>query len=136
MADYQDWEPVVIRKKKPKPQSNEEAQRVARQEGATVETVKKYNAGKNLANKKMDVNAKKLEEETEVLSHEHVSRTLAMRIQQARQAKKLTQKELATKISEKPSIINDYESGRAIPSNLILGKLERALEVKLRGKDI
>ena len=48
----------------------------------------------------------------------------------------MTQKDLATKVNEKPSVINDYESGRAIPSQQVLAKLERALGVKLRGKDI
>ena len=37
-------------------------------------------------------------------------------------------------INEKPSVIQDYESGRAIPNPQILAKLERALGVKLRGK--
>ena len=46
----------------------------------------------------------------------------------------MTQKDLATKVNEKPSVINDYESGRAIPSQQVLAKLERALGVKLRGK--
>lgn len=58
-------------------------------------------------------------------------------IQQARQAKGLTQKDLATKINEKPSVVNDYEGGKALnPNQQILMKLERALGVKLRGKDI
>jgi hypothetical protein len=47
--------------------------------------------------------------------------------------KGLSQKELAQKINEKPSIIQAYESGTAIPNPQILGKLERALKVKLRG---
>ncbi|KAJ1894864.1 multiprotein-bridging factor 1 [Kickxella alabastrina] len=48
----------------------------------------------------------------------------------------LTQKDLATKINEKNSVINDYENARAIPNQQILGKLERILGVKLRGSDI
>ncbi|RUP45227.1 multi protein bridging factor 1-domain-containing protein [Jimgerdemannia flammicorona] len=32
--------------------------------------------------------------------------------------------------------VNEYEAGRAIPNQQILGKLERALGIKLRGKDI
>lgn len=51
-------------------------------------------------------------------------------------AKEMSQKDLAQKVNEKPSIIQDYESGRAIPSPQILGKLERALGVKLRGTGI
>ena len=47
----------------------------------------------------------------------------------------LTQKELATKICEKPQIVNEYESGKAIPNQAVLAKMERALEIKLRGKD-
>lgn len=56
-------------------------------------------------------------------------------IQQGRQAKGLTQKDLATKINEKPQVITDYEAGRGIPNNVILGKIERAIGLKLRGKD-
>lgn len=47
----------------------------------------------------------------------------------------MSQKELATKINEKPQIITDYEAGRGIPNNIIIGKIERALGIKLRGKD-
>jgi len=56
----------------------------------------------------------------------------------ARQAMEptMTQKDLATKVNEKPSVINDYESGRAIPSQQVLAKLERTLGVKLRGKGL
>ena len=32
-------------------------------------------------------------------------------------------------------ILNEYESGKAIPNQAILAKMERALELKLRGKD-
>ena len=46
---------------------------------------------------------------------------------------KLTQKDLAQQVNEKPSVIQDYEAGKAIPSPQILGKLERTLKVKLRG---
>jgi len=54
-------------------------------------------------------------------------------IQQARNELKLTQKDLAARIAEKPQTINEYESGRAIPNQQILAKLERVLGVKLRG---
>lgn len=50
---------------------------------------------------------------------------------QARTAKKLTQKELATAINEKPQVVAEYESGKAIPNPQIISKLERSLGVKL-----
>ena len=50
--------------------------------------------------------------------------------------KQLSQKDVAQKINEKPSILQDYEAGRAIPNAQILAKLERVLGVKLRGNDI
>ena len=46
---------------------------------------------------------------------------------------KLSQKDVAQKVNEKPSVIQDYESGKAIPNPQILSKLERVLGVKLRG---
>ena len=48
----------------------------------------------------------------------------------------MSQKDLAQKVNEKPSVIQDYESGRAVPNPQILSKLERNLKVKLRGSDI
>lgn len=58
-------------------------------------------------------------------------------IQQGRQAKGLTQKDLATKINEKQTVVNEYEAGKAVnPNQQILAKMERALGVKLRGKNI
>jgi len=54
-------------------------------------------------------------------------------MQAARLELKLSQKELAQKVNEKPTVIQEYESGKAIPSPQILSKLERTLGVKLRG---
>lgn len=49
---------------------------------------------------------------------------------------KLSQKDVAAKINEKPSVLQDYESSKAIPNPQILGKLERTLGVKLRGMSV
>lgn len=80
-------------------------------------------------------NTAKLDRETEELKHEHISLDVGKLIQQGRQAKNMSQKELATKINEKPQVITDYEAGRGIPNNIIIGKIERAIGLKLRGKD-
>uniref|UniRef100_A0A7N9CXZ1 Endothelial differentiation-related factor 1 n=1 Tax=Macaca fascicularis TaxID=9541 RepID=A0A7N9CXZ1_MACFA len=81
-------------------------------------------------------NTAKLDRETEELHHDRVTLEVGKVIQQGRQSKGLTQKDLATKINEKPQVIADYESGRAIPNNQVLGKIEQAIGLKLRGKDI
>ena len=39
--------------------------------------------------------------------------------------------ELALVINEKPTIVGEYESGRAIPNPTLISKMERALGVKL-----
>jgi transcriptional regulator with XRE-family HTH domain len=54
-------------------------------------------------------------------------------MQAARMEMKLSQKDVAQKINEKPSVLQDYEAGKAVPNPQILAKLERVLAVKLRG---
>ena len=48
--------------------------------------------------------------------------------------KKLTQAQLGQLINEKPQIIQEYESGKAIPAGAILSKLSRVLGVQLSAK--
>lgn len=81
-------------------------------------------------------NTAKLDRETEELHHKTIPLEVGKLIQQGRQAKNLSQKDLATKINEKPQVITDYEAGRGIPNNVIIGKIERVIGLKLRGKDI
>jgi putative transcription factor len=56
---------------------------------------------------------------------------LSKAIQQARIAKSMTQKALATAINEKPQIIQQYECGAAVPNPQILNKLDKALGIHL-----
>ncbi|GLE11536.1 hypothetical protein PINS_up024011 [Pythium insidiosum] len=78
------------------------------------------------------VNARKLEEDTDNFKHDAVDRSLSQALMKARMDKKMTQKQLATTINEKPQIVAEYESGKAIPNGQVISKLERALGVKLR----
>lgn len=133
----QDWEPVVLRKKAPTSaaRKDEKAVNAARRAGADIETVKKSNAGGNrAASSSTSLNTRKLDDETENLTHDRVPTELKKNIMQARMDKKLTQAQLSQLINEKPQIIQEYESGKAIPNQQIISKLERALGVKLRGK--
>ncbi|EPS59923.1 multiprotein bridging factor 1a [Genlisea aurea] len=133
----QDWEPVVLRKKAPTAaaRKDEKVVNAARRSGAEIETVKKSNAGMNkAASGSTSLNTRKLDEDTENLSHEKVPSELKKAIMQARMDKKLTQAQVAQIINEKPQIIQEYESGKAIPNQQIISKLEKALGAKLRGK--
>ncbi len=96
--------------------------------GAAVSTIRNDSGGGR--------NALKFELEDENLTHKTVSVDVKKAILQGRLAKKLTQAQLAQQINEKPQIVQEYESGKAIPNQQILGKLERVLGVKLRGKGV
>ncbi|KAF8373768.1 mbf-1 [Pristionchus pacificus] len=107
----------------------------AQRRGANIETNKKVMAGGNRQHSAAK-NTLRLDEETEELHHERVSLSLGQAMQKARQAKEWTQKDLSTAINEKPQVVSEYETGKAVPNQQILAKMERALGVKLRGKDI
>ena len=131
---HQDWQDVVIRK----PQSKKQAQCEAAAAGGG-ETVKRAGAGTNKANSSAGAapptNARRLDAETEAQPVQHVQRSVAQLIAQRRAALGLSQRELGVKINERQQLVADYEQGRAQPSQAVLGKLERALGLKLRGKD-
>ncbi|WFD33868.1 multiprotein-bridging factor 1 [Malassezia cuniculi] len=104
--------------------------------GAVKENDRKTNAGTNKAYGTDHQHIAKLDRENEVLPPPRVPPTVGKLISQARQAKNMTQKDLSTRINEKPNVVSEYEQGRAIPNPQILGKMERVLGVKLRGKNI
>ncbi|KAJ6488689.1 ylMBF1 [Mycena vitilis] len=109
----------------------------ARRAGAVVGTDKKVTAGGNKAHQGTDhQRIAKLDRENEVAPPAKVAPSVGRAIQDARMELKLSQKDVAQKINEKPSVLQDYESSKAIPNAQILGKLERVLGVKLRGADI
>ncbi|KIJ99599.1 hypothetical protein K443DRAFT_133020 [Laccaria amethystina LaAM-08-1] len=109
----------------------------ARRSGVVVATDKKIAAGGNKAHQSTDhQRIAKLDRENEVAPPAKILPSVGRAIQTARMELKLSQKDVAAKINEKPSILQDYESSKAIPNPQILGKLERVLGVKLRGSDI
>ncbi|KAF3931976.1 hypothetical protein ABW20_dc0102461 [Dactylellina cionopaga] len=109
----------------------------ARRAGAVVATEKKFASGNAKSNPEGQ-HLTKVDREDDVGKIAKVSQDVGKAMAKARQEKEpaMSQKDLATKVNEKPSVINDYESGRAQPSQQVLAKLERVLGVKLRGKDI
>ncbi|XP_030647149.1 endothelial differentiation-related factor 1 homolog isoform X2 [Chanos chanos] len=114
-----DWDTVTVLRKKGSAAQSKSKQAVvaAQRRGEDVETSKKWAAGQNKQHL-VTKNTAKLDRETEELHHNRVPL------------------EVGKKINEKPQIIADYEAGRAIPNNQIMGKIERAIGLRLRGKDI
>lgn len=130
-----DWDSVtVISKSRPaRGTANEKTALRQAQRSGNLETRQKMFAGTNV--KGNTAHHAKLDRETEELKHKSVGMGVGKLIQQGRNQKGMTQKELATKICEKPQVINEYELGKCIPNNQIMGKIERAIGIKLRGKE-
>jgi len=137
MSDDRDAKVVIGSKRAtPKVARNDSDLNAARRSGAVVGTDKKT-TGANKAHQGTDhQKIAKLDRENEVAPPSKVAPSVGRAMQNARGELKLTQKDVAQKINEKPSVLQDYESGKAIPNPQILGKLERALGVKLRGSNI
>lgn len=124
---WQHWDSVTVLKKN---------KRQLKDNGSTKSSLTNpnINVEKKGGNREIGSRLAKLDNAVEAEKIETVSLSLSQKIQQGRAAKGMKQKDLATKINVKPQVIGDYESGRAIPDNKILGKIERALGIKLRGK--
>lgn len=100
-----------------------------------VTTERKAGAAENKsAHTGSGVSARKLEESTDEFAHKTVNRNLSQSIMQARLAKKMSQQQLATAINERVQIIQQYESGQALPNAQIINKLDRALGIHLPRK--
>lgn len=61
-----------------------------------------------------------------------VGLSVGKQIQQARMKLKMTQKQLAQKINEKANVIQDYESGKAIPNPSVKRKIATVLNIKFQ----
>jgi len=94
----QDWEPVVLRRTKPKAGDLKSAKAVnqALRSGAAVETVRKSAASTNKHSAAVAPAARKLDETTEPAAVERVAAEVRAAIQKARVAKGWSQAELAS----------------------------------------
>jgi len=136
----EDWDNKLVignKTRAPKVTRTESDLNAARRAGLVVGTDKKTTSGANKAHSGPDhQRIAKLDRENEVAPPAKILPSVGKAIATARGELKLNQKELAAKVNEKQSVLQDYESGKAIPNPQILGKLERTLGVKLRGNDI
>jgi putative transcription factor len=129
--DDQDWEPVVWTKKKTGAGAG-----AAEQLRAAVRTGTAKPVEKNSAARVESARLHKLEQtvyDDGPTTRLTVTKLFSLQLQRARLAKSLTQKALAALVSEKVTVINDYESGKASPNQQVIQKLNQALGVQLGG---
>ncbi|CAE6415164.1 Multiprotein-bridging factor 1 OS=Saccharomyces cerevisiae (strain ATCC 204508 / S288c) GN=MBF1 PE=1 SV=2 [Rhizoctonia solani AG-1 IB] len=134
-----DWDTKVVignKGRAPKVTKGNTEINAARRAGAVVSTDKKTTGGNKGHVGPDHQRIAKLDRENDVAPPSKIAPSVGKAMQTARMDLKLSQKDVAAKINEKQSVLQDYESGKAIPNPQILGKLERALGVKLRGSDI
>merc|ERR1712179_769916 len=125
-AGSTDWAPVVWSKAAPKGKASKTVgvSNDARRAGVVVDTSKRFDQSESQKNAKLD-------QSTDTFRHETVGKEFKKALMQARMAKNMSQMQLATTVNEKSSVINEYESGKAIPKGDIINKLNRALGVRL-----
>ena len=75
--------------------------------------------------------SQQLLEGDDIVTPPKTNKELRLAIQQARLSKKLSQKELATRMNTTIQIISQYENGKAVPNNAFISRLEKQLNVKL-----
>ncbi|CAO3650054.1 unnamed protein product [Cunninghamella echinulata] len=135
-----DWDSTTVIRKRTEDRArvakSQTEVNAARRAGAAIVTEKKSTVT-NASHVNTDHRRiAKLDRDNEVAPPPKVDVSVGKAIQKGRQDKQLTQKDLAQKINEKPQVVTEYESGKAIPNQQVLGKMERALGIRLRGKGI
>eukprot|EP01017_Pseudomicrothorax_dubius_P002153 TRINITY_DN0_c875_g1_i2.p1 TRINITY_DN0_c875_g1~~TRINITY_DN0_c875_g1_i2.p1 ORF type:complete len:139 (+),score=49.22 TRINITY_DN0_c875_g1_i2:53-469(+) len=135
--ESQSWDYVVL-KGKPKAASgpsDKKAENVLRRAMQSGESVESISKSKKNTNAPAPSNIRKLIEADDEYVAETVSFEFRQALQRARQEKNLTQEKLAQMCNVKQTVVQDYESGRAVPNPIIINALERALNTRLpRGK--
>ena len=109
----QDWEPVKWNGGGNKQNSNDK--KIKKQTGPTKE-------------QKLE---KAIEDGTYSLPKMDIDFKIALQKARTSQDPKISQQDLAKKMNIKPQVINDWESGKSIPTGLDIVKIEKALKVKL-----
>lgn len=114
--NHQDWKPQIVRNKNGSYYN----------ENTKKEKVIGYNGSKN-TNNKNKMHSRKLAESDE-LKHTYVPKEIAKEIQQLRQAKDLTIKELATKLNMNKQDLIQIEQGKALYNKALINKIKRGLK--------
>ncbi|ORZ25903.1 multi protein bridging factor 1-domain-containing protein [Absidia repens] len=135
-----DWDTTTVLRKRPEDRARvartQTELNAARRSGAAINTEKKSTLTNSSHANTDHRRIAKLDRDNEVAPPPKVDVSVGKALQKGRQDKGMTQKDLAQTINEKPQVVNEYESGKATPNQQVLGKMERALGIRLRGKNI
>ena len=113
--DHQDWKQVILRN--PNAPLKKEAEK---------KNIVKKPIQNNLSG---GVSFKKLDGD-EVQKLDKVSKTDVQKIQQARLAQKMSQKDLANRLNVKQTVINELESGKMKKNNQFVSKVKKVLRIQ------
>lgn len=108
--EHQDWKPVIISKPK--------------------EKYIKKSSEVSVHNNKMS----KLENNPDIIVPKKSNKNFMIALQLARTEKGLSQKELSQRINMSINFIQQCESGKIVPPNNLIVKIENALKIKLPRK--
>ncbi len=129
-GNTEDWDTVVLRKKK----TRQDAQSKISKGGQCDAEVRRGAAQNVQKQTGTGLNTKVLDENTDGGHIETVSKSTSQAIRDGRLAMGgMTQKALAVKVNIQTNVLADYESGKAIPNQEVLNKLEKVLGIYLRG---
>lgn len=101
--------------------------------------LKKDNLGKKETVKRSGITNEKaklnnLDNASETVKHKTIPLEWGKKISETRQKKDMKQKDLALRINEQVSIINQIECGKAQIDHKILTKIEKVLGIRVRNK--
>jgi len=129
MQQFQDWNTVSWDKRGEKKKNESSKQQITRLQrtGSGLITTNKTSGNKQKVNVVDSSKLRKIENEEDTFKIEKVPLSISKKMAQLRCEKKLSQKDLAMKLSLDVKIIQEYENGKAIPNGNLINKLEKIL---------
>lgn len=125
--NFQDWEPVILRRRKTENQKAKTNQSIPNNA-----PTKSKNVQRDREHQHIRLVESRCQNDTYVIPK--VSHDLQLQIRQARQAKNWTQKQLGQASNLSESIIRDYENGTIVPKSSDIKQIEKALGITFTSK--